>query len=465
MTTERKNLDRLHVLDSHGSRRYVYPADVRGRFSRLKPWVFAVLILIYVTLPFIRIGGHPAILIDIPSRHFYLFGKVFNAQDFYLFYFLLTGVGFSLIALSALFGRVWCGWACPQTVFLEGIFRRIERLLEGSASQRSRLAEGPWTGEKILRKGVKHLLYLGVSFCLAHVLLAYFVSMPGLLSMIHGGPRAHVTPFLWALAFTTIIYLNFWWFREQLCLIVCPYGRLQSALQDQDTVVIGYDRRRGEPRGKVGTAGAGDCVDCGRCMAVCPTDIDIRNGLQLECVGCAYCIDACDEIMDKLGRARGLIRYDSERGLNEGKRRFWRGRVYGYVVAGMIGLTVATTLFLRHQNFEANVLRGQGAPYVLEGDMVRNQFLVHLVNKNPVESILTIAPEGHPAVRFIVSQPEVRLPSLESQKVPVVLMLARAQLQPNMEVRLQIRDGASGDHKVLHIRVLGPPVGGGRSAP
>ena len=230
------NLDTLSMLDEKGRRHYVYPADVKGRWSRLKPWVYTVLIAIYVALPFVHINGHPAVHIDIPDRHFFLFGATFNSQDFYLMFFVLSGIGFSLIVVAALWGRLWCGWACPQTVFLDGVFRRIERWIEGPAAKRKRLAEGPMTGEKFARKALKHAIYLVLAVVISHVFLAYFTSVDKLGAMITEGPAEHMGTFFWAVLFTAIIYGNFWWFREQLCIVICPYGRLQSVLYDKDTV-------------------------------------------------------------------------------------------------------------------------------------------------------------------------------------------------------------------------------------
>jgi cytochrome c oxidase accessory protein FixG len=258
------NLDKLHVIDDAGNRTYVFPADVRGRFNNLRPWLHALLIIVYVGMPWVTVAGRPAIHIDIPGRHFILFGEVFNAQDFYLAFSLLTGIGFGLIFLSALFGRVWCGWACPQTVFLEGVFRRIERWIEGPHNKRRALMEAPWTTEKIVKRALKHSMYLVVAWLITHTFLAYFISAHELGVMIIEGPAAHPVAFAWGVVPTLLLYFNFWWFREQLCLIICPYGRLQSALQDDDTINVGYDFKRGEPRGKKNDKTAGDCVDCGR---------------------------------------------------------------------------------------------------------------------------------------------------------------------------------------------------------
>ena len=450
------NLDRVHVLDDHGSRQYVYPADVEGKFSRWKPRVYAVLIAIYAILPWIKIGGHPAILLDIPARRFYILGKVFNSQDFYLSFFLLTGIGFTLIVLSALFGRLWCGWACPQTVFLEGVFRRIERLIEGPANTRRALNKAPMTGGKFFKKAAKHAIYLVVAFVVAHIFISYFVSLPALFEMMISRPTENWTSFLWATALTGIFYFNFYWFREQTCLILCPYGRLQSALQDHDTFNIGYDKKRGEPRARVGTEGAGDCIDCKRCIAVCPTSIDIRNGLQLECVGCAACIDACNEIMVKVGKPEGLIRYDSERGLHEGVRRFWRPRVYYYLVAGMVGLTVAAGFFLTHLNFEANVVRPPGLPYALDGETIHNQVSLHLVNKNAGDSTLSLKGNGPEGVQIIIPKSEVALPSLQDMTVPVMITFTRGVYKRGMEIHILVHDSAGGESRDVPIKLMAP---------
>ncbi len=456
MKREDPTLDKLHMLDERGARQYIYPAEVHGRYSNLRPLVFYLLIAVYISLPWITVGGHPAVHLDIAARRFFLFGRTFNAQDLYLAFFILTGVGFSLIVMAALFGRIWCGWACPQTVFLEGVFRRIERLIEGPASRRQALARGPWTVERVLRKIALHTCYLVIAYGLAHLFLAYFVSARQLLLMIKDGPLAHFSTFLWGVGMTAVVYWNFFWFREQLCLIVCPYGRLQSVMQDRDTVVIGYDKKRGEPRGKAHDKGVGDCVDCHRCVAVCPTGIDIRNGLQMECVGCAGCIDACDEIMVKLGRPKGLIRYDSERGLQSDQRRFLRPRLYLYMALGALGLIVSTTLFLRHTAFESNLMHARGMTFVIDGDMVRNQLIVHLINKNPGKSTLHIENGSPQPIQLIIPQPQVEMESLASIEVPVIASVPRAAYRIGMRVKLKVSDSASKSERYIDAALTGP---------
>ena len=291
------------------------------------------------------IAGHPALFIDVAARRLFFFGMTFNSQDTWLLFFLLTGIGFALVYATALVGRVWCGWACPQTVFLEGIFRRIERFIEGPREIRMRRNAGPWNADKIARKMASHVFYGAFAVVIAHVFLSYFASLPATFRMVRQNPSAHPEAFAWAVAMSLVFYINFAWFREQLCVVLCPYGRLQSAMLDEHSLLVGYDSLRGEPRGKVSAEGAGDCVDCKRCVVVCPTGIDIRNGTQMECLACTACIDACDDVMDRLGRRRGLIRVDSEEGLAGRSRKLIRPRIVLYTALLAIGAVIALAAF------------------------------------------------------------------------------------------------------------------------
>jgi cytochrome c oxidase accessory protein FixG len=385
-------LDTRGALRGDGTRRVIHPADVHGRFATARRALFYALVVVLLSLPWIQVKGNPAVLLDIPARRFFLLGGTFNAQDGALLFFVLIAVAWSLVTVTTLAGRAWCGWACPQTVVLEGLFRPIERLVLGSANQRIAQDAGPLTLALAARKVFVHALWLGASVLIAHAVVSFFVAPRALLDLVSRGPGAAPATFVWAAAFTAAIYLNFAWFREQTCLIVCPYGRLQSALVDKDSMTVGYDARRGEPRARPAeregrTEPAGDCVDCQRCVLVCPTAIDIRNGPQYDCIGCTACIDACDEVMDKLGRPRGLVRYDSLRGLAGEPRRILRPRLAFYLAIGAVLLVVGARSFRARSDFSANVLRAAGPPYVLEGDTVRNTFDLHLVNKRNDTSV------------------------------------------------------------------------------
>jgi polyferredoxin len=481
-------------LGTDGHRKRPYPADVKGRFIRARRAVYAVLIAVWAALPWIPVNGHPAVFLDIEKRQFFLFGMTFNAQDVWLMFFALSGIGFGLVYATALLGRVWCGWACPQTVFLEAVFRPIERIINGPrnvALKRER--DGEWPFDRIWRTVATHTAYLLAALLVAHIFIAYFVSIPRVFSMVRSSPGAHPEAFAWMLAATGIMYGNFAFFREQLCVVICPYGRLQSVLLDDDSLIVGYDENRGEPRGHAvaktalkgkaakgapaalegassgkaaaAKAGAplpgalgdvvadasgeapvkqGDCVDCNRCVVVCPTNIDIRQGLQLDCVACTACIDACDEVMDKVGRPRGLIRYDSLRGLRGEKRRIGRPRLYAYSVMGVIGLIVATTAFRGREPFEANIMRLQGMPYTHEGGVIRNSFELHIVNKQSNLATFEVEPAASPDLVFLTSMTKVEIEPLGLKRISFFVTMDQDKFQGDRPFVVRVREHVNG---------------------
>jgi cytochrome c oxidase accessory protein FixG len=439
-------------LPYDGRRKAIQPADVRGRFHRARRLVLAVLLVFWATLPWVKLRGHPAIFLDVDAREFFLFGSTFNAQDTWMLFFVLTGIGFALVCATALAGRVWCGWACPQTVFLEGIFRPIERLVEGSREKRIRRNSGPWTADRIARKALKQALFVLSAFLVAHIFLSYFVSIPKTFAMVRQSPSRHPEAFAWAVAMTAIFYVNFAWFREQLCVVICPYGRLQSAMLDERSLIVGYDARRGEPRGHIRSRsadaskawderramGTGDCVDCRRCVVVCPTGIDIRNGTQMECLACTACIDACDEVMDKLGRPRGLVRYDSQDGLAGKPRIILRPRLYIYGVLLLLGLAVAAIATGRRRDFEVAMLRLPGEPYAVEAGQVRNMLQLHVVNKRSDRTSFLIDVDPAPDMTAVVPMTNVSLPPLSDMRVPVIVSVPRDRVVGDFPVRVRV---------------------------
>ena len=455
----RPDVDTLFSINPDGSRNAIHPADVKGRFQRWKHVLWVVLIALYVALPWIRIDGHPAFLIDIQARHFYLFGHTFNAQDFWYAFFLVTGVGFTLFVVAALFGRMWCGYACPQTVFLEGVFRRIERWIEGPAAARAKLDKAPLRGAKLVRRGLKMVVFLLIAAAISHSFLGYFVPTEVLVEAVTHSPAHHPTAFVFVVVATLILFVNFTWFREQLCIVVCPYGRLQGALYDPDTILVGYDQKRGEPRGPAHQQGAGDCVDCYRCVAVCPTGIDIRNGTQLECVGCANCIDACDDVMVKLGRPKGLVRYDSQRGFETGVRRFMRGRVFLYGVLLLLGMSVFTFALTRRRPFEASLVRAPGQAYQVESERVHNVFDLQLINKRPGARTFTIEVAGPDDADTIVAARRVERNSLEDRRIPVHVYVPTATFKAGLKTELLVR--CDEDGTVLERLATAPLLGPG----
>lgn len=430
-------------LGKDGRRQRPYPADVSGRWSTARRVAYVALIALWAALPWIPIGGHPAVFIDVDRRQFFLFGATFNAQDTWLLFFLVSGFGFGLLYVTALLGRAWCGWACPQTVFVEALFRPIERLVNGPRNVALRRAKGPFDFDRAWRAVATHGLYVVAALFVAHVFVAYFVSIPQLFAMVRSKPAAHPEVFAWMLGTTALFYGVFGVFREQFCVVVCPYGRLQSVLIDDDALVIGYDEARGEPRGKARSAGRGDCVDCERCVAVCPTGIDIRDGLQLDCIACTACIDACDDVMDRLGQKRGLIRYDSLRGLRGERRRILRPRIWVYTVLLVVGVVVAGVAIRRRDPFEANVLRLPGAPYTLDGETLRNGFEIHLVNKAAAPVRFGVAPVPSSDLEFIVPMQVVEIEPLGSRRVPFFVTMPQSRFSGHRKFVVRVDAGAS----------------------
>ncbi len=458
----RPDLDSLYTVNEDGSRNFLHPADVSGRWQSRKNVIWAALMAIYAGLPWLKIGGEPAVLFDIPGRHAYLFGGTFTNQDFYLVFFLISGIGFSLFVLTSLLGRVWCGFACPQTVFLEGVFRKAERWIEGSRETRIRRNRKGPSFDRTWRKTVKHILYVLFSFVIAHIFLSYFIPVDKLRLVLTGNPADHPVAFFWSMFWTAVLYFDYAWFREQTCLIICPYGRLQSTLTDADTILIGYDEARGEPRSPKHEE-RGDCIDCYRCVAVCPTGIDIRNGVQMECIGCSNCIDACDAIMDRIGRPRGLVRYDSERGFETGgaRRTFLRPRVFAYGFLMLLGAGVFTVAASHRSSFEVNVLRQKGLPFVIEEGRIRNLVTLHIQNKSPETRVFLIRPRldetaGSFDIEFVIPTERVAIDGLGDREVPLFVSVTKERYHDPFKMGIAVTDSTGGTEKVISVRFRGP---------
>jgi cytochrome c oxidase accessory protein FixG len=448
-------LDRLAIIDDHGHRLTVHPADVDGPLIRARRYVFYVLLVVYLGLPWVSMGGDPIVHLDIARRSFHLFGLTLNAQDGPLLFVLLTGIGFTLFLLSTTMGRLWCGWACPQTVFLEGIFRRIERVIDGNDRERRALEDAPWSAKKLGRRVLKNGIFLLLALVIGHTLASYFTGARALVGFITEGPAHHPFAFGFSMAVSGLLFFDMAWFREQTCLIICPYGRLQSVLADDDTFTIGYDAKRGEPRGKATDPTAGACIDCRRCVAVCPTGIDIRNGLQLDCIGCGQCADACDEVMVKIGRDKGLVRTDSLRGLSGMKRRFLRPRLAFYALTGIVGLSVATAMISRRMSFEGNVVRPPGPPFIVADDVVINPVLLHLVSKRREPLTLQLTLDAPVAIDTNMPR-TVTLGPEESRTVPAVLRFPTGPLPAGAKVTFTILEPTTGEVLTPTVQLLGP---------
>jgi cytochrome c oxidase accessory protein FixG len=382
--------DTIGTIDEGGNRKFIFPKKPSGKFYDYRKIVSYVLLAILIANPFIKINGNQFMMFNVLERRFNIFGFPFWPQDFYLFVIsMLVGVVF-VILFTVVFGRIFCGWICPQTIFLEMVFRRIEYWIDGDRGAQSRLARQEWNAEKIRKRLIKWTIFFLISFGIANVFLAYLVGSDALLLMIEQGPIKQSSNFIALLIFTSVFYFVFVWFREQVCIIACPYGRLQGVLLDNKSINVAYDFVRGEKeegRAKFNkkedraATGKGDCIDCHQCVHVCPMGIDIRNGTQLECTNCTACIDECDAIMETVGLPKGLIRYASEDEIAKKEPFKFTARMKGYTAVLFILLSVFVGMLFLRTNVEAVILRLPGQLFQHKGDKISNVYTYKIVNK------------------------------------------------------------------------------------
>ena len=387
--------DHIATADREGRRQWIYPRKVNGPYYRWRTWFSWLLLVIMFAGPFVTIHGNPLLLMNIVDRKFVVLGQIFWPQDMIIFAIATLVFFIGIVVFTAVFGRVWCGWACPQTVMMEMVFRKIEYAIEGDAPRQRELNQAPWTPGKIARKAFKHGVFFALSFLVGNVLLSYIIGWQSLWQIIVDPPAKHLAGLGFMIAFALLFYGIFARFREQACTFICPYGRFQSVLLDENSIVVAYDHKRGEKRGglkrqqKFGErrfAGLGDCVGCNQCVTVCPTGIDIRNGTQMECVHCTACMDACDTVMTKIGSPRGLIRYASLNGIERGEQLRFTPRLAGYcVVLTVLAGLLAGMIFTR-SDVEATVLRAPGALFQQMPDgHFSNLYTLRVVNKTSRE--------------------------------------------------------------------------------
>lgn len=383
--------DTIGTLDAEGKRKFIFPKKPSGKFYNYRKYVSYLLLAILIANPFIKVNGNQFMMFNVLERRFNIFGFPFWPQDFYIFVLVMI-IGVVFVTLfTVVFGRIFCGWICPQTIFLEMVFRRIEFWIDGDRGAQLRLNKQSWDAEKIRKRLLKWALFFIISFIIANVFLAYVIGSDALWLMIEQGPIQQLSTFIALLIFTGVFYFVFVWFREQVCIIVCPYGRLQGVLLDNKSINVAYDFVRGEKetgRAKFSKkedrslTGKGDCIDCMQCVHVCPMGIDIRNGTQLECTNCTACIDECDSIMKSVGLPKGLIRYASEDEIEKKAPFRFTARMKGYTAVLVILIGVLSGLLLLRNDVEADILRLPGQLYQHKGDKISNVYTYKIVNKS-----------------------------------------------------------------------------------
>ncbi|MDR3679957.1 MAG: cytochrome c oxidase accessory protein CcoG [Flavipsychrobacter sp.] len=406
--------DKVATVDKNGKRLWVFPQQPEGKFYNLRGWVSLVYLLVFFTLPFVKVNGHPFFLVNILERKFILFGQIFWPQDFFIFGLGMVVFIVFVALFTVVFGRVFCGWMCPQTIFMEMVFRKIEYWIEGNAAHQKMLANGPWTEEKIVRKGAKWVAFWLVSFLIANTFLAYIIGVDELEQMVREPIVKHLGTLSSLMIFTTVFFFVYLWLREQVCTTICPYGRMQGVLLDRNTVVVAYDHKRGEERGKIHkneVRTGGDCIDCMQCVKVCPTGIDIRNGTQLECINCTACIDACDKMMLAVGFDTGLIRYASENNIESKQPMRFTNRMKAYSAVMVILLGVLVWLLASRTDVDIALMRTPGQLFQEQtGGRISNLYNYKLLNKTFKEKEVTLSPENFKGEIALVGEHRMIIP-------------------------------------------------------
>lgn len=379
-------------LNERGGRKWVYAKKPSGKLFTRRSIFSYLMLLFFVGVPFIRVNGNPLILLDVASRKFIIFGAIFWAQDTFVLALLMLSFVLFIVLFTVTFGRLWCGWACPQTIFLEMVFRRIEHLIEGDARARHKLDNSPWTANKIFKKTLKHGVFILISIAMTNTFLMWFIGSDAWLQLISEPIAANLSSFLIMLLISAFFYWVYSFFREQICTMVCPYGRMQGVLLDSKTIMVSYDYKRGEPRGG---RGEGDCTDCKQCVSVCPTGIDIRNGTQLECINCTACIDACNKIMHVTGENPGLIRYASEESIKGNHNKIWNARNRAYSAVLVIIFSFFVYTLATRPAIETTILRTPGLLFQDHETQISNVYNIKIVNKTHEEMPLEIKLISH----------------------------------------------------------------------
>jgi cytochrome c oxidase accessory protein FixG len=405
--------DSIATINKEGKRNWIFPKKPKGKLYTARTITSIIYLLVFFTLPFIKIDGEPLFMFDILHRKFILFSVIFWPQDFIIFGIGMLAFIVFIVLFTVVFGRAFCGWACPQTIFMEMVFRKIEYWIEGDYTSQKKLAQQKWDAEKIRKRGLKLGIFFFLSVVIANFFLSYIIGMDELIHIVRSPISEHAGGFISMIIFSFVFLGVFAWFREQACLIVCPYGRLQGVMLDPNSIIVAYDYVRGEPREKINhekkNLPEGDCVDCSLCVKVCPTGIDIRNGTQLECVNCTACIDACDEVMEKVHRPKGLIRYASENGIKNKAPLKFTGRIKAYSLVLFLLIGFLAFLLISRSDIDATVLRAGGQLFQEQSDnKISNLYTVRVINKTRMDYPVTFRIEsGDGEIKMIGKNLEV----------------------------------------------------------
>jgi cytochrome c oxidase accessory protein FixG len=454
--------DTIATVDGKGKRIWIYPKKPSGRLHNWRVLVTMVLLSLLFAGPFIKIGGQPFLLLNVFERKFVILGQAFWPQDFVLLAIVLITFFVFIILFTVVFGRIWCGWMCPQTLFMEMVFRKIEYLIEGDAPSQRRLAKEPLSFMKVMKKTLKHVIFIFISLLIAHTVMAYIIGIDQTIAIAGHSPGENLAGFIGIVSFTAIFYGVYAKFREQACIAVCPYGRLQGVLLTRESIVVAYDWLRGEPRGKIRkhttpSGETGDCVDCHICVHVCPTGIDIRNGTQMECVNCTACIDACDEVMIKIGKPKGLIRFASYNSIKDGIQNIMNGRVVGYSMILLALLGILGFALMTRSDVETTVLKVPGTLYQRDNGFITNLYNVEFVNKtfSDVRLEMKVA-DPHIAELINVSGKPIVVPAEGLVKGVYFIRIAEDKVT-NTRTVIAINIFENGQHvETVKVKFIGP---------
>lgn len=454
--------DHIATVNEKGKRVWIFPKKPKGAFTNKRKIVSYLLLLFLFAAPHLKINGEQALLFNVVERKFVIFGSIFWPQDFYIFAVLLiVGVVF-VILFTIIYGRIFCGWVCPQTIFMEFVFRQIEYLIDGDWTEQKKLRSEPWTGKKIAKRVTKLGLFWIISFFIANTFLAYIIGTDNLWKIQTEPVAQHVGGLVAIVIFTTLFFFVFAHLREQVCTTICPYGRLQGVLLDPNSMVVAYDHVRGEERAKIRkgedrkVAGKGDCIDCKQCIHVCPTGIDIRNGTQLECINCTACIDACDFMMDSVGMEKGLIRFVSENGIKNRTGFQWTRRVVSYTVLLGVLIGILLTLLLIRDDFSTTILRQRGSTYqVTDEDKISNIFEIDFTNKTKNNYVITLKAED-PIAKIELANTSLKLPGEKHVKDRFVVKVPYSSIKDGLKKMDIIVLGNGQEIDRVGIKIIGP---------